>query len=194
MGESFPEILSRLRRDKGVNQRTAAGALHISQALLSHYENGLREPGLTFVCNACDYYGVSADYLLGRSEVRTAFVSGSEAACGMLESLSGALSAFLPALEQEPALLEQAALCLSLYLYKLCALFSESEGGAASAHLLPALCDAALRIGELRLHGGAAQTRPDFTLPPAFSARMDAALADLAQAVQASPDARGAAQ
>ena len=41
--------------------------LHISQALLSHYENGAREPGLPFLCRACDYYGVTADYILGRS-------------------------------------------------------------------------------------------------------------------------------
>ena len=34
---------------------------------LSHYENGAREPGLDFVCRACEYYGVTADYLLGRT-------------------------------------------------------------------------------------------------------------------------------
>ena len=57
-----------LRRERGLSQRTAAADLHISQALLSHYENGAREPGLDFVCRACDYYGVTADYLLGRSD------------------------------------------------------------------------------------------------------------------------------
>ena len=68
MDRGFPEILSALRRERQINQRTAARELGISQALLSHYENGAREPGLGFVCRACDYYGVSADYLLGRSE------------------------------------------------------------------------------------------------------------------------------
>ena len=67
MTEDFPRILSRLRKERRLNQRTAAAALHISQALLSHYENGLREPGLSFVDAACSYYGVSADYLLGRT-------------------------------------------------------------------------------------------------------------------------------
>ena len=65
MQRSFPETLSALRRDKNISQRKAAADLNISQALLSHYENGAREPGLGFVCRACDYYGVSADYLLG---------------------------------------------------------------------------------------------------------------------------------
>ena len=63
----FCEILAELRRRKGVSQRRAAADLMISQALLSHYENGAREPGLPFVCRACDYYGVTADYLLGRT-------------------------------------------------------------------------------------------------------------------------------
>lgn len=62
----FCDILASLRREKGVSQRKAAADLHISQALLSHYENGAREPGLAFVCRACDYYAVTADYLLGR--------------------------------------------------------------------------------------------------------------------------------
>ena len=38
----FCSNLAALRRDKGVSQRKAAADLHISQALLSHYENGAR--------------------------------------------------------------------------------------------------------------------------------------------------------
>ncbi len=63
----FSRTLSLLRQEKKVSQRAAAQALGISQALLSHYENGIREPGLVFVVKACDYYGVSADFLLGRT-------------------------------------------------------------------------------------------------------------------------------
>ena len=69
MERTFPETLSALRRERNISQRAAAAELNISQALLSHYENGAREPGLSFVCRACDYYGVSADYLLCRSEM-----------------------------------------------------------------------------------------------------------------------------
>ena len=60
-------MLSRLRHEKNLNQRQAAEELGISQALLSHYENGVREPRLEFIVRACDYYGVTADYLIGRS-------------------------------------------------------------------------------------------------------------------------------
>ena len=63
----FSRTLSLLRQERGVSQRTAAADLGISQALLSHYENGIREPGLSFVVRACDYYNVSADFILGRT-------------------------------------------------------------------------------------------------------------------------------
>lgn len=67
MPRTFGESLGLLRRARGKNQRTASAELGISQALLSHYENDTREPGLAFVIKACDYYGVTADFMLGRS-------------------------------------------------------------------------------------------------------------------------------
>ena len=67
MSSSFSHTMSALRKERGISQRKAAADLRISQALLSHYENGAREPGLEFVCRACDYYTVSADFLLGRT-------------------------------------------------------------------------------------------------------------------------------
>lgn len=70
MSTDFSRTLSLLRKEKHISQRKAADALGISQALLSHYENGIREPGLAFVVKACDYYQVSADYLLGRTMSR----------------------------------------------------------------------------------------------------------------------------
>ena len=66
MKSAFAKKLSALRREKGLSQRRAAMDLGISQALLSHYENDAREPKLEFVAKICDYYDISADYLLGR--------------------------------------------------------------------------------------------------------------------------------
>jgi len=70
MKSGFGVTLSALRREKGLSQRSAASDLGVSQALLSHYENGAREPKLEFVVKACDYYCVTADYILGRVEDR----------------------------------------------------------------------------------------------------------------------------
>lgn len=67
MNANFSRSLSLLRQERGLSQRQVAKELGISQALLSHYENGIREPGLAFVVRACDFYNVSADFLLGRT-------------------------------------------------------------------------------------------------------------------------------
>ena len=78
MSTDFSRTLSLLRQEKGLSQRKAASALGISQALLSHYENGIREPGLGFVVKACDFYHVSADYLLGRTLSRDGAIIGAD--------------------------------------------------------------------------------------------------------------------
>ena len=98
INENFSRVLALLRQEKGISQRKAAGELGISQALLSHYENGAREPGLEFVVKACDYYNVSADYLLGRTLTRDGAVIAADelvdAAEGK-ESLRGSIMAKL---------------------------------------------------------------------------------------------------
>ena len=66
----FSVILSQLRKERGISQKKAATDLGISQALLSHYEKGIRECGLDFVIKCSEYYGVTTDYLLGVSENR----------------------------------------------------------------------------------------------------------------------------
>lgn len=67
MNNSFPRIVTLLRKERKITQKQAAADLGISQALLSHYEKGIRECGLNFLVKCADYYGVSCDYLLGRS-------------------------------------------------------------------------------------------------------------------------------
>lgn len=67
MNSDFPRIITLLRKERNISQKSAATALGVSQALLSHYEKGIRECGLEFLVKAADYYHVSCDYLLGRS-------------------------------------------------------------------------------------------------------------------------------
>ena len=71
MKPDFASILGSLRHENKLSQKKAADGLGISQALLSHYENGVREPKLEFIVKACDYYGVSTDYILGRTTDRS---------------------------------------------------------------------------------------------------------------------------
>lgn len=67
MNATFPRLLTLLRKERGISQKEAAISLKVSQALLSHYEKGIRECGLEFVVRAADFYDVSCDYLLGRT-------------------------------------------------------------------------------------------------------------------------------
>ncbi|WMJ83585.1 helix-turn-helix domain-containing protein [Oscillospiraceae bacterium LTW-04] len=71
MNPHFPRVISLLRREQKLSQKQAAADLGISQALLSHYEKGIRECGLDFVVKVASYYNVSCDYLLGRSPDRS---------------------------------------------------------------------------------------------------------------------------
>ena len=63
----FSRVLTLLRKEKGVSQKSAAYELGVSQSLLSHYEKGIRECGLEFLVKAAAYYSVTTDYLLGIS-------------------------------------------------------------------------------------------------------------------------------
>ena len=70
MNSDFPRIITFLRKEKGLSQKQVASDLGISQALLSHYEKGIRECGLDFLINVAEYFEVSCDYLLGRTVQR----------------------------------------------------------------------------------------------------------------------------
>ncbi len=71
MNNNFPRIITLLRKERGLSQKKAAEELDVSQALLSHYEKGIRECGLDFVVKAAEFYDVSCDYLLGRTPHRS---------------------------------------------------------------------------------------------------------------------------
>ena len=68
MSTSVSTRLVSLRKEKNLSQKEAAAELGVSQALLSHYEKGIRECGLDFLCRASTFYDVSTDYLLGLTE------------------------------------------------------------------------------------------------------------------------------
>ena len=68
MTNSFSKTISLLRRERGLSQKQAAAELGISQALMSHYENGVRECGLDFLVKISRYFDVSCDYLLGLTD------------------------------------------------------------------------------------------------------------------------------
>lgn len=66
----FNETLKALRLERGILQKELAQALHLSISTLSNYETGVHQPDLTTLCRLADFYQVSVDYLLGRTECR----------------------------------------------------------------------------------------------------------------------------
>lgn len=59
-----------LREDRDLTQKQLAAFLMCDQSLYSKYERGERPLPLELVDKLADYYGVSTDYLLGRTNVK----------------------------------------------------------------------------------------------------------------------------
>lgn len=62
-----------LREDRDLTQQELAELLHCSQVCYSHYENGKRELPPWVLEALADFYGVSVDYLMGRTNVKTPY-------------------------------------------------------------------------------------------------------------------------
>ncbi|MCM1119015.1 MAG: helix-turn-helix domain-containing protein [bacterium] len=65
---NFGENLQRLRTERGIYPKQLASALHISVATLSNIEKGILSPQPEILCRIADYFQVTTDYLLGRSQ------------------------------------------------------------------------------------------------------------------------------
>ncbi|WP_422446022.1 helix-turn-helix domain-containing protein [Thermoanaerobacterium sp. DL9XJH110] len=66
--ESIGDKIRRLREQKGLTQKQLAELIGTTEASLSRYENNLREPKAEIISRLANALGVSADYLLGKSE------------------------------------------------------------------------------------------------------------------------------
>ena len=64
----FNRIIKLLRKERGITQKQAAEDLGVSQALLSHYEKGIREIPVWALIVLAEFYHTSTDYILGRTD------------------------------------------------------------------------------------------------------------------------------
>ncbi len=62
------ERLAELRQQKGVSRRELSFALGLEQSTYGKYELGQRQPSLEILQKLADYFDVSTDYILGKSE------------------------------------------------------------------------------------------------------------------------------
>lgn len=64
-GKEYWEILRELREDRDLRQAEIAAVLGTTQQVYSRYENGVNELPIRHLITLCQYYRVSADYVLG---------------------------------------------------------------------------------------------------------------------------------
>ena len=62
-----------LREDRDLKQKEVADYLMCDQSLYSKYERGERPLPLELADKLADFYGVSVDYLLGRTNTKTPY-------------------------------------------------------------------------------------------------------------------------
>ena len=60
--------LKELRKEKGLSQIAVQMQTGIEQALISKYETGERVPPTETLMQLADFYGVSMDYIMGRTD------------------------------------------------------------------------------------------------------------------------------
>ena len=59
--------LKKLRKERNLTQLKLAMDLNTNQNTISRYETGEREPGINELIKIADYFNVSVDYLLERT-------------------------------------------------------------------------------------------------------------------------------
>lgn len=68
MSATFGDRLRELRLSKGLRQIDLCEILKVSKSAVGAYERNEREPVYKQLMNLADYFNVSLDYLLGRSD------------------------------------------------------------------------------------------------------------------------------
>ncbi|MCL6516590.1 helix-turn-helix transcriptional regulator [Alicyclobacillus sp.] len=67
---SFPDRLRQLRNERKWSQEELGRRINVTKVSVSGYENGNRMPDTDTLQKIADVFGVSIDYLLGRSDVK----------------------------------------------------------------------------------------------------------------------------
>lgn len=65
---NFSERLLECRKSVGMSQKALADVLGISDAAVTMMEKSKRSPSFEVLCALADYFNVSLDYLVGRSD------------------------------------------------------------------------------------------------------------------------------
>ena len=63
-------VLEKLKSERNILQKDIAKGIGVSLRAYQRYEHGEREPSMSTLIALADYFGVSLDYLVGRSDIQ----------------------------------------------------------------------------------------------------------------------------
>lgn len=66
--KTFNEHLRSIRKEKSYTQRQVAKGIGVTERNYQYYESGEREPSMSTLIALAEYFNVSLDYLVGRSD------------------------------------------------------------------------------------------------------------------------------
>lgn len=64
----FKDRLKELRMERGVTQEEVGKIVNTSKMAVSHWEKGHSEPSIAQLILLTEYFGVSTDYLIGKTD------------------------------------------------------------------------------------------------------------------------------
>ncbi len=70
------QVIRQLRQERGIKQEELGCAVGVTKQSVSNWENENIMPSIDLLVRLADYFGVSTDFLLGRTERRTLDVVG----------------------------------------------------------------------------------------------------------------------
>ncbi|MGM0500274.1 MAG: HD domain-containing phosphohydrolase [Bacillota bacterium] len=73
MEDYFKNRIKTLRKEKKITQSKLAKKLNYSRSTIAQYESGTRVPSINFLIETSNFFNVSLDYLLGRTDIRLSF-------------------------------------------------------------------------------------------------------------------------
>lgn len=66
----LPQRLKELRKETGLTQKEIANQIHVGQNSYSNWENGNRKPTAEITSKLAEFFNVSIDYLLGKTDIK----------------------------------------------------------------------------------------------------------------------------
>lgn len=61
------DVIKELRKERNLSQAALGLKIGVSQKAIDYWERGVNEPKASYIVKLADFFGVSADFLLGRT-------------------------------------------------------------------------------------------------------------------------------